>query len=252
VDEKKQKRLLAKVDQIFEQLDDWRHLPTYQLERRADIFFSLYLPRILKEHTKKDINDIVIPEFPIHKKTLDPEFGNNQCFRADYLALSKDKKSAYLVELKTDKDSGRQAQDEYLEKASKVRLNKLLNGLRKVFEVTTSKRKYFCLLKRLEALGLISNLTELEEIMKQDRLDGFKAALNEHKAVKVSDLDPDVFLVCIQPTSCSEEDKKTRPFDTWISFEDVRKVVNRHKDPLSKRFAESLEAWEARAGDSFR
>lgn len=242
---------MDKIDQIFEQLDDWRHLPTYQLERRADIFFSLYLPKILKDRTGKDINDIVIPEFPLHKKTLFGEVGNNQSCRADYLALSKDGTSAYLVELKTDKGSGRQVQDEYLEKAQKVGLDKLLNGLREVFEVTTSKRKYFCLLKRLEELGLVSNLSEIEYIMKQDRLNGFKAALAKDNVVKIPKLETDLSLVCIQPSSCSKEDE-ARPFTTWISFEEVRKVVSRHKDPLSKRFAESLEAWEARAGDCFR
>jgi len=30
---------------IFRHLDCWRHLPAYQLERRADIFFSAYLSR---------------------------------------------------------------------------------------------------------------------------------------------------------------------------------------------------------------
>ena len=237
---------MDRVDQIFAQLDDWRHLPTYQLERRADIFFSLYLPKILKAATGIEINDIVIPEFPLHTKTLFPKAGNNQSYRADYFALSKNRKRAFLIELKTDGQSNRDAQDRYLNKAKEVRLPKLLKGLRNVFEVTNQKRKYFCLFKKLEALGLVTNLAEFEGIMKQERLNGFKAALAD--GAQTSDLDPDISLICIQPALCSKRDNG-RPFDGWISFEDVRKVVSRHKDSVSIRFAESLKDWKTPAGE---
>jgi hypothetical protein len=33
---------LGPLDSVFAHLDRWRHLPNYQLERRADIFFSVY------------------------------------------------------------------------------------------------------------------------------------------------------------------------------------------------------------------
>jgi hypothetical protein len=32
------------IETLFDRMDGWRHLPNYQLERRADLFFSLYLP----------------------------------------------------------------------------------------------------------------------------------------------------------------------------------------------------------------
>jgi hypothetical protein len=35
------------ISKIFDNLDSWRHLPSYQLERRADIFFAAYLPELL-------------------------------------------------------------------------------------------------------------------------------------------------------------------------------------------------------------
>jgi hypothetical protein len=35
------------LNQMFEMLDRWRHLPAYQLERRADILFAIYLPGFL-------------------------------------------------------------------------------------------------------------------------------------------------------------------------------------------------------------
>jgi len=43
------------IDKLFNQLDDWRHLPAYQLERRADIFFAIYLIDIFKSKFNQDI-----------------------------------------------------------------------------------------------------------------------------------------------------------------------------------------------------
>ena len=40
------------IKRVFKLLDDWRHLPGYQFERRADIFFALFLPEVLNDtHT---------------------------------------------------------------------------------------------------------------------------------------------------------------------------------------------------------
>ena len=38
---------LNPITAIFDRMDSWRHLPGYQLERRADLLFSLYLPEAL-------------------------------------------------------------------------------------------------------------------------------------------------------------------------------------------------------------
>lgn len=35
---------MKQIDTLFDRMDAWRHFPNYQLERRADIFFALYLP----------------------------------------------------------------------------------------------------------------------------------------------------------------------------------------------------------------
>ncbi len=39
---------MKQIDTLFNRMDAWRHLPNYQLERRADLFFSLYLPEVLE------------------------------------------------------------------------------------------------------------------------------------------------------------------------------------------------------------
>ena len=99
------------LDRIFERLDEWRHLPAYQLERRADIFFALFLPEVLSKVFRTNIDPAtIIPEFPIKKSILAPL---NTChsYNIDYFASSKDRtvlptgekgRVIYFVELKTD------------------------------------------------------------------------------------------------------------------------------------------------------
>ncbi|MBV2194981.1 MAG: hypothetical protein KUL78_00555, partial [Flavobacterium sp.] len=58
------KRKKMAIDKLFELLDDWRFLPAYQLERRADIFFALHLEKIIEKKFNVKI-DTIIPEFPV-------------------------------------------------------------------------------------------------------------------------------------------------------------------------------------------
>jgi hypothetical protein len=59
------------INTVFDNLDSWRRLPAYQLERRADAFFSAYLPEILQSRFGSPPQTI-IPEFPIHIPTIYP------------------------------------------------------------------------------------------------------------------------------------------------------------------------------------
>jgi hypothetical protein len=61
---------MDRINQLFDHLDNWRHLPNYQLERRADIFFSLYLKDVLEARLGFAIRDPLIPGFPVHLKTI--------------------------------------------------------------------------------------------------------------------------------------------------------------------------------------
>ena len=56
------------INHLFDQMDKWRHLPSYQLERRIDLFFSLYLPQVLEEKTGMQISSSFIPHSLIQKK----------------------------------------------------------------------------------------------------------------------------------------------------------------------------------------
>ena len=48
----------------LELLDRWRHFPAYQLERRADVFFALYLPGIVEHALGVKVDSRVIPVEP--------------------------------------------------------------------------------------------------------------------------------------------------------------------------------------------
>ncbi|RFF29409.1 hypothetical protein [Wenzhouxiangella sediminis] len=231
---------MEKIDQLFAKLDKWRNLPTYQLERRADIFFSLYLREVLEVRTGLNIHETLIPEFPLHKKTLDSEKGNNQSFRADYLAFSSDLNKVWLVELKTDGGSTRLSQNDYLKQAKNAGFNALLKGLIRVISASSSKRKYLHLLKDLERVGVIANVEGLDVYARQSNLRGFT---NELRQVNILPADPVINLVCIHPLEKENDD-----FDEWISFQQFRQTVKRYGDHVSVRFCESLQRWETKAG----
>ncbi len=140
------------INEILNNMDTWRHLPAYQLERHADIFFSIYLTEVLANKFNTEMEGI-IPEFPVQIGTITNGV-SNQSFKIDYLARAKNK--IIFVELKTDEASRRSAQDVYLEQARQVGMVKLLEGLRKIYKATTSKQKYHHLLTHVEKLGLIT------------------------------------------------------------------------------------------------
>ena len=92
------------IKQVFRLIDKWRHLPGYALERRADIFFALFLPEVLEKHCGIKVKLPLIPEFSIDKETE-----NNRYRQADYFALSENGQKGILVELKTNMASKRSA-----------------------------------------------------------------------------------------------------------------------------------------------
>ena len=92
------------ISGLFGLLNRWRHLPGYALERRADIFFALFLPEVPKKHCGIKVKRPLIPEFPIGKKS-----NNNEHKQADYFVLSECRQRGILVELKTDMASKRSA-----------------------------------------------------------------------------------------------------------------------------------------------
>ena len=211
------------IDILFDNLDKWRHLPSYQLERRADAFFSAYLPEILALRLGK-APIAIIPEFPIHRRTIEEDFSKDLSFKVDYLAVIEVGGPVAFVELKTDSSSLNDEQDKYLETARLKGMPELLGGVRRLYAASRHKVKYDALLSQLEAAGLIG---------------GRKAG--DFKIVTANE---PVHVLYIQPHA--EDDDRSR-----IGFSQIVDCIAEHQDHLSRRFAESLIRWaeEDSAGD---
>ena len=130
------------INHLFDLLDEWRHFPNYQLERRSDIFFALNLPEVLECKLGFQINPILIPEFPLRLGTIYPEKNLNKSVKVDYVAFTDNGDSVVLVELKTESRSRREVQDHYLHAAKEVGFTKLLEGLLQIFIATNVKKKF--------------------------------------------------------------------------------------------------------------
>ena len=222
---------MTKIDTVFNSMDCWRHLPGYQLERRADLFFALYMAQALEEKLGFPIRPQLIPEFPVRIGTIYPASNRNLSFKIDYLALSEDGRQAVFVELKTVDSSRREQQDNYLAAAKAAGLAPLLAGVLDIFRASSSRRKYFYLLERLADLGLLNIPGTLHDIMLRPVPTG---AAQASRAVTITSQVSACQIVYVQPHGSGPE---------IISFNDFRSVVSKHEDELSARFAESLAKW---------
>lgn len=227
------------IAQIFGRLDTWRHLPSYQLERRADIFFSVYMREVLETNLGYQIRDEFVPEFPVRIGSIDPSKSSNESFKIDYLLLSADGTQPIFVELKTDNRSRRDEQDQYLLDAQQVGLGCLLDGLIDVFEATSAKRKYYHLFVQLERMGLLELPRHFCRIMESTNLRG---ATETARAISTfGDRCQPPIVRYVQPLA--EEEGA-------ISFAEFANIVGRHDDPVSRNFAQSLQEWaEVTAGN---
>ncbi|MGE4287204.1 MAG: hypothetical protein AB7E36_00840 [Salinivirgaceae bacterium] len=205
---------MNQINQLFDLLDKWRHFPNYQLERRVDIFFALYLKDILW-HKYQFNADAIIPEFPVHRGSIYPDENDNKSVKIDYVAVDQSKKEVLLIELKTDMRSRRQTQDDYLLKAQKLNIPGLIDGLLKIYKATRQKVKYQCLFTELENLGWLQKTKN--------------AYLNIGNLYKIS-------VIYIQPTTDSKK-------EIFICFEEIIELLNTMTDDLSNRFVQSLKEW---------
>ena len=205
------------INKLLDLLDDWRNLPAYQLERRADIFFAIHLEMIIEKIIGTKI-DIVIPEFPVRVGEISEEQPeSNNSFKIDYLAYSKTENKVYLIELKTDQKSRREKQDLYLKSASEHKVKGLVNGLLKIYKATTHKVKYNNLLDKIEKIGWIER---------------------DNNTIKNLDIDIEPSVIYIQPLNEKNE-------ESIISFDDIIKALSDSNNPLTKRFVKSLEKWKS-------
>ncbi len=241
------------VEKIFQNLTLWRNLPKYQLERRADIFFSLYLKEIMEAKLSTDDNRVelspaIIPEFPLRH-------GNeNHTVNVDYVMFSKSLSTVYLIEFKTDMGSLRDEQFEYLFKAKKHieeaggGFKNILTDLRQVFKATGDKQKYFHLFSLLEQLGFISMSSGIKEKLYSVKKQGVGELIDKIEVIKdISSCE----IIMLQPAGfTNEEMAKVRNYDLsairQITFADVVNCLNSLKSPFADIFARYVSAWAPR------
>ncbi|RLB52661.1 MAG: hypothetical protein DRJ42_14240, partial [Deltaproteobacteria bacterium] len=146
---------IPRIDQMFLHLDRWRHLPAYQLERRIDIFFSVYLVDVLREITGDDLVDTIIPELPLKRDLVVPGNSSHHSVKVDYAVFTRSRDKVYFVELKTDDQSRRTEQDDYLNRAQALGFRPIVDGIRQILLHTDAHQKYFHLAHSLAALGYL-------------------------------------------------------------------------------------------------
>jgi hypothetical protein len=222
---------------VFANLDRWRHFPAYQLERRADIFFSVYLPEVLAEYTGVQIDSRIIPEFPLKLDLIWPGRPSSKSVKVDYVLFAEDRSKAYFVELKTDAASRRDTQDEYLSRSKELGFRTLVQGMTAIAQRTTAYQKYYHLLRCLEDLGFLSLPSALADHLFPVVRPGASKLLAD---IVVGPLNPAVEIIYLQPTETGN--------DATISFQTFADSLKGRTDPLSQLFADHLLRWQEEAG----
>lgn len=225
---------MESAEHLFDLLDQWRHLPDYQLERRADIFFAAFLPRFLSARLKLDIRPSLVPEFPVRIGTIDPATPSNQSCKIDYLALDASGRHAVFIELKTDSSSRRDKQDRYLLAAKNVGLPALLDGVLKIVCASSHKHKYCRLLRLLEQHRLIALPPNLDDALNSPR---YASAVNAClPQTQIAAAEPSVHVLYLQPVAARPDEIGFDEFAAWLETQ---------PGTLAARFASSLRTWAA-------
>lgn len=144
-------------NEYFATLKDWKRLPAYKAEPRIDSLVGHFLPRLLADLLGIEVV-AMIPELPLRKGTLRPEFEGTvhaeRSWKVDFLAVGPDR--CWLVEFKTDSGSRRDEQDAYLRDAVRVGTGAVVDGIVRIARVSPYKRKYAHLLGKLRSAGLLN------------------------------------------------------------------------------------------------
>ena len=228
---------------IFRNLERWRHLPAYQLERRADIFFSAYLKGMVEEFTGTELEGQIIPELPVKRDIIWTDKPSNLSVKIDYTLFTKDRRHVYLVELKTDAASRRDTQDWMYQTICRAGLPRVLEGIKAIALASKARKKYYHLLASLAELGLLSLPPDLVDYLYPQTMPGLTKRLKQVK-VLVESPGPMLEVIYLQP-------KETD--GVWcIDFETFAEYVSRFDDPVSREFSGALRRWAATEAGAVR
>lgn len=127
-------------------LNEWKKIPSYQLERRVDWLFGI----LMKHGLKMDIEEELIPEFPVPPKN---EINTNRSAHVDFLVFEKKSYFPVLIELKTDDESLEMSQlINYKKQTKQTLINQFVGGW-----INTSERpKYYALLKMMIKMKMLN------------------------------------------------------------------------------------------------
>lgn len=226
---------------VFRNLDRWRHLPSYQLERRADIFFSVYLRGLLQEITGDELEEDILPELPLKRDVVvDIDGTSDQSVKVDYALFTKDRSKVYFVELKTDPGSVNEKQLRYLRKAKERGFHKIVDGFRSILLKTNAHQKYHHLATALERLGYLQIPIDLRDYLYPRVRPGLTKRLRH---VETTGINSAVEIVFVLPDGATVIDGAR-----CIGFDAVADYARRFDDPVSRTFAEHLAKWKAAAG----
>jgi hypothetical protein len=215
------------LTQIFSNLDRWRHLPNYQLERRLDIFLTPYLQRAIERCRGVSLSPIIVPEMPLKQEQT------NRSDKVDYVMFSQDGKTVFLIELKTDCASLRGEQDSYL---ARIKWRATLENLSQIVTATKSRRKYFHLLKLLERAGQITLHETLTDCFKPAASPRF--ASDWVTVVTQVEKEEVVFIAPTTPPDGRE----------CITFDRLIETIDADNDAVAKLLREYLSKWQCEAG----
>jgi hypothetical protein len=232
---------MNRVGQLFTHLDRWRHVPAYQLERRADIFFSLYLAEVLETVLDVAVDPRLVPELPLHRRLFNDNPSHDNSARLDYCILSLDRQTALFVELKTDNASINAAQDARMAALTGRPFRDVVEAIVCIAQSENSaKRKYLHLLHLLEIHGCVRLPADLLGFTERKSLQGVKKLLDQ-VVVTAEPGEFEIKVLYVQPT-------KTRNDERVIDFDTFAGVVEGHDDEVSQVFARHLRRWTSAAG----
>ena len=244
------------ISQILRQLDEWRHLPAYQLERRVDVLFGMLLPTVIGAKYGVSLgNCTVIPEFPLHKGKL-RKSNNNQSVNVDFAVFFEQRTENHLclVELKTDQQSISVPQIRTMGRAANVGANALLIGVLEAARVSPRPRKYAHLIWKLHEIGCIGlpdvgGFRQMRMESERPGLMGEKGRLGRLGAADVAKAwrDARVDLIEIMPFSSVRKKRinalAEEGFCT-ITFGELAKIIRKAgAKPFGKEFADLFASY---------
>lgn len=243
---------MDEIQKIFDLLEKWRKFPKYQLERRLDIFFALYLPEILEKelHLNKD-KMLILPEFPLKKLNDEKaEKKNNSSNNADFAVFYNNggKIDLYLIELKTDMNSiDNLKQIKYYQTASENSIKKFLEDIIKIQQSKNMPKQ-----RREKYDNLLEELNEyVEEEQKSEKEDKRyqKRKWKVKKDVKLNEKPQIIYIVPEKLDETKEYAKEINKIENKkiIKFEYILPILREDIcDKIAIQFADLLEEIESK------